>query len=87
MTFTDPHRDELLVMVENLKTRDVSKRHVDRLRNQCRAELQARTRRNAAFGTVSGTAFRRFIGPALGGAWSLAYLLEVIRRAAAVYGF
>jgi len=36
---------------------------------------------------VSGTAFRRFIGPALGGAWSLAYLLEVIRRAAAVYGF
>jgi hypothetical protein len=85
--FTDRQRDETLTMVASLKTRDVSQRHADRLRNQCHAALKARTRRNIAFGMLSGTAFRRFIGPALGGAWSLAYLLEVIRRAAAVYGF
>jgi hypothetical protein len=31
------------------------------------------------------TAFQRIIGPALGGAWCLAYLVEILRRAAAVY--
>ena len=33
----------------------------------------------------NGTAFRRIIAPALGGAWCLAYLVEIVRRAAAVY--
>jgi hypothetical protein len=87
MMFTDRQGDEVLAIVASLKTRDVSQRHADHLRNQCHTELQARTRRNAAFRIVSGTAFRRFIGPAAGGAWSLAYLVEVIRRAAAAYGF
>jgi hypothetical protein len=32
-------------------------------------------------------AFRPTIGPVLGGAWCLAYLVEVIRRAVAAYGF
>jgi hypothetical protein len=36
---------------------------------------------------VNGTPFRRIIGPVLVGAWCLAYLVEIIRRAAAIYGF
>jgi hypothetical protein len=83
MMSTDHQRDEVLAMVASLKTRDVPQRHADRLRNQCHAELQARTRRRAMF----DMAFRRFIGPALGGAWSLAYLVELLRHAAAAYGF
>jgi hypothetical protein len=36
---------------------------------------------------ANGTLFRRVIGPALGGAWCLAYLVEIIRCAAAIHGF
>jgi hypothetical protein len=32
-----------------------------------------------------GTAFQRVIAPALGGAWCLAYLVEIVRRVVAVY--
>lgn len=87
MKFTDRQEDYVLAMVASLKTREISPRHADRLRSQCLAELQARAGRNARFRSVCGTAFRRFIGPALGSAWALAYVLEVIRRAAAAYGF
>jgi hypothetical protein len=31
-------------------------------------------------------AFRRDIVPALGGAWCLAYLVEIVRCTAAIYG-
>ncbi len=31
--------------------------------------------------------FRRVLVPALGGAWCLAYLVEIIRYTAAVYGY
>jgi len=39
----------------------------------------------ASAAMVNGTAFRRIVGPALAGAWCLAYLVEIARRAAAVY--
>ena len=47
-------------------------------------QAQAGPKKTAAL-TMSGTAFQRIIGPALGGAWCLAYLVEIIRRAAAFY--
>ena len=34
---------------------------------------------------VHGAPFRRVIVPALGGAWCLAYLVEILRRTAAIY--
>jgi hypothetical protein len=83
MTFTDPQTDELLALVARMKTHDVSPRRAGDLRKHCHAELQARTQRDGPF----STALRRFIGPALGGAWSLAYLIEVIRHAVAAYQF
>jgi hypothetical protein len=36
---------------------------------------------------VDGAPFRREIVPALGGAWCLAYLVEIIRCTAAIYGY
>jgi hypothetical protein len=36
---------------------------------------------------MADVAFRRDIVPALGGAWCLAYLAEIIRYTAAIYGY
>jgi hypothetical protein len=87
MTFNDRQNDHVLATVTSLRTYDVSQRHTDRLRSRCHALLQAQPTSNVPVGMVTGTPFRRVIGPALGGAWCLAYLVEIIRRAAAIYGF
>jgi hypothetical protein len=87
MTFDDGQNDRLLATVASLRTYDVSQRHTQLLRRRCHALLRAQPRRNAPAGTVNDTRFRRVIGPALGGAWCLAYLVEIIRRAAAMGGF
>ena len=39
------------------------------------------------FWMVDEPPFRRVVVPALGGAWCLAYLVEIIRYTAAVYGY
>ena len=36
---------------------------------------------------VDGALFLRDVVPALGGAWCLAYVVEIIRYTAAVYGY
>ena len=87
MTIDDPERDELLAAVTSLRAYDVSSRRSDRLRGRCHARLQDRRRPAASTGAVSGAIVRRVIGPALGAGWSLVYLLEILRRAAAAYGF
>ena len=87
MSLHDEPRDESLAVLAQLSTRDVSGRRASRLRAQCHAVLQAPPRRRAAAGRSASTVFRRIIGPALAGAWSLAYLVEIVRRAVAVYGF
>ena len=87
MTVDDDPNDPVLASLATLRTRDVHERRADRLRARCHALLRARPRRNARAGMVNGSSFRRLIAPALGGAWCLAYVVEIIRRAAAVYGF
>ena len=73
-------------MIAGLNTHDVSDRHARRLRRQCHAALQRNTAAAHARARVGATLFRRVIGPALAGAWCLAYLVEIVRRAAAMYG-
>jgi hypothetical protein len=87
MTVGGDLNDPVLASLATLRTRDVHERRADRLRARCHALLRARSRRNPRAGFVNGTAFRRLIAPALGGAWCLAYVVEIIRRAAAIYGF
>jgi hypothetical protein len=87
VTLHDGLNDQSLAAIAELRGYDVSRRRAARLRTRCHAVLQAQSRRNVRAGIKSGTLFRRIIGPALAGAWCLAYLMEIIRRAAAVYGF
>jgi hypothetical protein len=84
----DQQNDDILAAVASLRTPDVSQRRARGLRRRCHVLLQAQSgpTKPAAMVTMSsGTAFQRIIGPALGGAWCLAYLVEIARRAAAVY--
>jgi len=84
MTFDDAQNDRTAAAIAGLRTYDVSSRRAARLRTRCHAVLQKPSRRSVSDGTA-GTLFRRIVGPALAGAWCLAYLAEIIRRAAAVY--
>jgi hypothetical protein len=55
------------------------------MRRRCHAVLQPQPGPTRSVAMKNGTAFQRVIGPALGGAWCLAYLVEIVRRAVAVY--
>ena len=87
MTLNDRQNDHTLATVASLRKYDVSERHAERLRSRCHALLQSQSGKNAAVGVANDMWFRRVIGPAFGVAWCLAYLVEIIRRAAAIYGF
>jgi hypothetical protein len=81
----DGQNDDILAAVASLRTRDVSPRHARRLRGRCHALLQSEPGPKMSAVMLIGTAFQRVIGPALGAAWCLAYLFEILRRAAAVF--
>jgi hypothetical protein len=78
--------DDVLASLAALRTCDVSERRSRHLRRRCHAVLQADALPSRRPWTVS-SAFREVIVPALGGAWCLVYLVEIIRRAAAIYGY
>jgi hypothetical protein len=82
----DDDEDDLLAAVASLRRCDVSQRRARDLRARCHAALAPRPRQMRSARLMKETVFRRIIGPALGGAWSLAYLMEMIRHAAAMYG-
>ena len=83
----DKPDDDFLASLANLRTCDVSQRRSRQLRRRCHALLQPQPGPTTSAATTNGTAFQRVIGPALGGAWCLAYLVEIIRRTAAIYGY
>src|SRR3954468_14439099 len=85
MTVDDEQNDPTLAALSSLRTRDVSPRHAHRLRRRCHALLQAQSGPKRSTTTMRGTAFQRIIAPAIAGAWCLAYLIEIVRRTAAVY--
>ena len=86
MTVDEPENDPVLDGLARLRTSDVSQRHSERLRRRCHALLHAQPRPTRSTGIVDGTSLRRLIGPALAGVWCVAYLVEIVRHAAAVYG-
>jgi hypothetical protein len=79
--------DDVLASLAALRTCDVSERRSRHLRRRCHAVLQADTLSRRRPWTMSSAPFREVIVPALGGAWCLVYLVEIIRRAAAIYGY
>ena len=82
----DKPDDDVLASLARLRTCDVSPRRSHQLRRRCHAMLQAAPSVKRLPWMVDG-AFRRDIVPALGGAWCLAYLVEIIRCTAAIYGY
>ena len=85
MTSHDRQEEGALAALVSLRTHDVSRDRADRVRRRCHVVLQARARQTAPAGETSGRPFVRIVVPVLGGAWCLAYLLEIVRLAATVY--
>ena len=83
----DKPDDDVLASLARLRTCDVSQRRSRQLRRRCHGMLQAERSVDRLSWMVDGAPFRRNIVPALGGAWCLAYLVEIIRGAAAIYGY
>jgi len=78
---------DVLASLATLRICDVSQRRSRHLRRRCHAMLQADPSVERFPWMVEGSPFRRHIVPALGGAWCVAYLLEIIRCTAAIYGY
>jgi hypothetical protein len=83
----DQQDDHVLASLARLRTCDVSPRRAGQLRRRCHAMLQAEPPAKRLSWIGDGAPFRRVIVPALGGAWCLAYLVEIIRCTAAIYGY
>ena len=83
----DKPDDDVLASLARLRTCDVSQRRSRQLRRRCHDMLQAEPSVERLSWMVDGARFRRDIIPALGGAWCLAYLVEIIRCTAAIYGY
>ena len=70
-----------------LKTFDVDRRRAERLRARCHASLRARARKAARPAIRDHAWLKRAVASGAAGVWCLVYLLEIIRRAALIYGF
>lgn len=71
--------DDDIAWLRLLPPADVSVSRARRLRGRCHDELRRRT--------AAESAPRQLVVPALLGAWSVIYLIGMLRAAAAVYGF
>ena len=83
----DKPDDDFLASLARLRTCDVSQRRSRQLRRRCHAMLQAEPPAEEIVLDGGWEPFRRVIVPALGGAWCLAYLVEIVRCTAAIYGY
>ena len=89
MTVDSDHNSDgnVLASLARLRGCDISERRSRHLRRRCHAILQPQPPAKKSSWMMDGARFRRVLVPALGGAWCLAYLVEIIRRTAAVYGY
>ena len=77
--------EDFMVDLAELRTYDVSVRRSNQLRRRCHATLRAEPPPKRLSWMADGSFFRRVIVPALGAAWCLVYLVEIIRRVSSVY--
>jgi len=87
MTSNAIDNDPVFGAIAALRMRDVSRARADRLRGRCHAVFESQRRSRARTGMLSQVSFRRVVAPAVAGVWCIVYLVEIIRRAAEVYGF
>ena len=82
----DDNQDhDFLATLARLRTYDISPRRSRQLRRRCHAMLQAEAPLKRFAWMMDGVPFRRIVVPTLGGAWCLAYLVEIIRCTEAIY--
>jgi hypothetical protein len=86
MTLDDVENDPVFSAVAKLKVHDVNQRRADALRRRCHALLEAWARQSPSAAMTQPTLIRRSLAPTVVVVWCLVYLLEIIHRAAAVYG-
>ena len=86
MTVDDGENDPILAAVASLRTYDVSQRRSGRLRRRCHTLQSQPVPKGSPVMVVATAVFQRIVAPALGGAWCLAYLMELFRRVVAIYG-
>jgi hypothetical protein len=78
--------DPVLAALRELRPCDVSAARARRLRSRCHRGLERQHAVKRAPRSGSADVWRRSVR-VFAGAWCVIYLLETIRRAAAVYGF
>jgi hypothetical protein len=83
----DKPDDGVLGSLARLQTYDVSPRCSRQLRRRCHALLRAEPPSTRWAWMTDEAPLRRLIVPTLGGAWCLAYLVEIIRCTAAIYNY
>ena len=79
--------DPVTAAIAALTTRDVNQRRAHALRTACHGLLEAQTSLAASGAIVADKSIVRVGALAMGIAWSLAYVAEIIHRMATVYGF
>ena len=83
----DQQDDDVLASLASLRTYDVSPRRSRQLRRRCHTMLQPEPPAKRLASIMGRAPFRRIVVPTLGGAWCLAYLVEIIRCTAAIYSY
>ena len=82
----DEQEGDVLVSLAKLRTYDVSTRRSRELRRRCHAMLSADSAPKKRRWRIDASWLLRVAVPALAGAWSLAYLVEIVRCTGAIYG-
>jgi hypothetical protein len=86
MTPSDIQPDPLLAALSELRTYDLSPARAQRLRARCQNRLEMEAGERPSPNDREGSVWPRAVR-ILACAWCVVYLLETIRRAAAIYGF
>ena len=86
MTAHDDDGDAALAALNDLPVRDVDTRRARSLATRCRAVLAAQTRTTAAAADPGGARWIQSAGLALLAIWCAIYVIEIVRRGAAVLG-
>lgn len=87
MRSDDVRNDPVLAALRHLRGHDVDQLRAHRLRARCRAALASDRRAADASATMDAAPWRRIVAPALLGFWCAIYVVEIVRRVAALYGF
>lgn len=85
MTLDDRRDGDTRAVLASLAAHDVSPHRTRQLRRRCHAVLQPQPPADTSTAVRKDETLVRIVAPALGGAWCLAYLVEIVRRAAVYF--